>query len=663
MPAPEPSPKQIALAARTIRVLTLDAVREAGIGHIGLPLGCAELATVLWASVLRHDPQDPGWPDRDRFVLSAGHGSMLLYSLLHLSGYAVSEQDIRGFRKLGSITPGHPEVGVTPGVETTTGPLGQGVGNAVGMALAERIQAARFGSELVDHRTYALASDGDLMEGAASEAASLAGHLGLGKLVVLYDDNGITIDGPTSLAFSEDVGGRFEAYGWEVQKIDGHDPGAVRAALRRASQSEDRPHLIACRTQIGRGAPCAGTAMAHGDGGMADDATHAAARQMLDWTLPPFEVPPEARAAFRPGALRGASLRKDWQARLDRALEDPGTRTLWEGMIQGRLPADLEAHLPDFRGGDPIPTRVASNRCLNALAPAVPSLVGGSADLSGSNGTGLSGESVIERGKFEGRNLHYGVREHGMAAAANGMALHGGLRPFVGTFMVFSDYMRPSLRLSALMGVAVTFVFTHDSIFLGEDGPTHQPVEHLAALRAIPGLRVWRPGDARETAAAWLAALRRQDGPTALALTRQAVPVLDAEGIEENAQRGGYVLEAERDPGRLELVVVGSGSETSLAVEAARALNAAGRSVRAVSMPCQQLFLEQDESYRERVLPAGMPRLIVEAGVESGVAMLLRPGDRFHGMRGFGASAGVKALAEHFGFTREALLAVAREMI
>ncbi len=663
MAASAPSPQQIALAARTIRVLTLDAVREAGIGHIGLPLGCAELATVLWASVLRHDPQDPGWPDRDRFVLSAGHGSMLLYSLLHLSGYAVSEQDIRSFRKLGSITPGHPEAGVTPGVETTTGPLGQGVGNAVGMALAERIQAARFGSELVDHRTYVIASDGDLMEGAASEAASLAGHLGLGKLVVLYDDNGVTIDGPTSLSFSEDVGRRFEAYGWEVQKIDGHDPDAVRAALRQASQSEDRPHLIACRTQIGRGAPCAGTAMAHGDGGMADDATYAAAREALDWKLPPFEVPPEARAAFRPGAERGASLRMEWQARLERALEDPGTRTLWEGMIQGRLPGDLAARLPDFRGGDPIATRVASNRCLNALAPAVPSLVGGSADLIGSTGTALSGESVIERGKFEGRNLYYGVREHGMAAAANGMALHGGLRPFVGTFMVFSDYMRPSLRLSALMGAAVTFVFTHDSIFLGEDGPTHQPVEQLAALRAIPGLRVWRPGDARETAAAWLAALRRQDGPTALALTRQAVPVLEAEGIEENAQWGGYVLEAERDPEALELVVVGSGSEASLALETTRALNAAGRSVRAVSMPCQQLFLEQDEAYRERVLPAAVPRLIVEAGVESGVAMLLRPGDRFHGMRGFGASAGAKALAEHFGFTREALLAVARDML
>jgi transketolase len=661
--ASSPSAEQIALAARTIRVLTIDAVREAGIGHIGLPLGCAELATVLWSEALRHDPKDPSWPDRDRFVLSAGHGSMLLYSLLHLSGYAVSEQDIRSFRKLGSITPGHPEVGVTPGVETTTGPLGQGVGNGVGMALAERILAARFGSELVDHRTWVLASDGDLMEGAASEAASLAGHLGLGKLVVLYDDNAVTIDGPTSLSFSEHVPRRFEAYGWDVQQIDGHDPDAVRAALRQAAQSEDRPHLIACRTQIGRGAPSAGTAKAHGDGGMSDDATHAAARETLGWTLPPFEVPPEASDAFRASAERGADERAAWQARLDRALEDEGVRALWESTIQGRLPSDLEALLPDFRGADPVATRVASNKCLNAIATAVPSLIGGSADLSGSNGTNLADESVIERGKFEGRNLHYGVREHGMAAVANGMTLHGGLRPFVGTFLVFSDYMRPSVRLAALMGVPVTFVFTHDSIFVGEDGPTHQPVEQLGALRVIPGLRVWRPGDARETVAAWAAALRRQDGPTALALTRQGVPVIEADGVETRALEGGYVIECEHDPEALELVIVGSGSETALALAAARALNAEGHSVRAVSMPCQQLFLEQDEAQRERVLPAAAKRLVVEAGVEAGVALLLRPGDRFHGMRGFGASANYKVLAEHFGFTADAVIASARDLL
>ncbi len=661
MAASAASPAQIALAARTIRVLTVDAVREAGIGHIGLPLGCAELGTVLFAEELRHDPRDPAWPDRDRFVLSAGHGSMLLYSLLHLSGYAISAQDIRNFRRLGSITPGHPEVGVTPGVETTTGPLGQGVGNGVGMALGERILAARFGSELVDHRTFVLASDGDLMEGAASEAASLAGHLGLGKLVVLYDDNGVTIDGPTTLSFSEDVPARFEAYGWDVQQIDGHDPSAVRAALRQTAQSEGRPHLIACRTQIGRGAPCAGTSKAHGDGGMSDDAAHAATREALEWTLPPFEVPDEAREAFRAGAERGALLRSEWQARLDRALEDPGTRALWEAMIQGQLPADLD--LPDFNGAEPQATRVASKRCLNSLASSVPSLVGGSADLSGSNGTELSGESVIERGKFEGRNLYYGVREHGMAAAANGMALHGGIRPFVGTFLVFSDYMRPSIRLAALMGVPVTFVFTHDSIFVGEDGPTHQPVEQLAALRAIPGLRLWRPGDARETAAAWGATLRRSDGPTALALTRQAVPVLEGDAVEQKALRGGYVVEPERDPAALELILVGSGSETALVVEAARALNAEDRSVRAVSMPCQQLFLEQDGAYRDSVLPENAPRLVVEAGVEQGVALLLRAGDRFHGMQGFGASGNYKDLATHFGFTAAAVLESARAML
>ncbi|MBW2414205.1 MAG: transketolase [Deltaproteobacteria bacterium] len=656
-----PGSEQIALAARTIRVLTVDAVREAGIGHIGLPLGCAELATVLYSEFLRHDPQAPDWPDRDRFVLSAGHGSMLLYSLLHLSGYGISAGDIERFRKLGSITPGHPEVGETPGVETTTGPLGQGVGNGVGMALAERILAARFGSDLVNHRTWVLASDGDMMEGTASESVSLAGHLGLGKLVVLYDDNGVTIDGPASLSFSEDVPARFEAYGWDVQRVDGHDPQSVRAGLDRALQSEDRPHLIACRTQIGRGAPCAGTAKAHGDGGMSDDATHAAVREALDWDLPPFQVPDGARQVFRAGAERGAQARKEWQVRLDRALEDPGTRALWQAMSGGQLPADLGGLLPDFRGADPVATRVASNRCLNALAPALPTLVGGSADLSGSNGTRLEGEAWIERGKFEGRNLHYGVREHGMAAIANGLALHG-LRPFVGTFLVFSDYMRPSVRLAALMRQPVAFVFTHDSIFVGEDGPTHQPVEQIAALRAIPGLYVWRPGDARETAVAWVAVLERSDGPTALALTRQALPVLEGDGIEDGAARGGYVLVPERDAGNPELVLVGSGSEVSLAREAATALNAEGRSVRAVSLPCQQLFLEQDGAYRDSVL-AGAPRLVIEAGVENGVSALLRPGDRFHGMRGFGASANYRDLAVHFGFTTERVLEIAREML
>jgi transketolase len=636
-------------------------VREAGIGHVGLPMGCAEIGTVLFGEFLRHDPSDPDWPDRDRFVLSAGHGSMLLYSLLHLSGYALSLDDLRQFRRLGSITPGHPEHEMTPGVETTTGPLGQGLGNAVGMALSERILAARLGSEIVNHRTYALVSDGDLMEGAASEASSLAGHLGLGRLITIYDDNGVTIDGPASLSFSEDVPRRFEAYGWDVQQIDGHDPVAIRAALEQAQQSEDRPHLIACRTRIGLGCPNVGTSKAHGDAGMGDDQVWTATRENLGWTLPPFELPEGAGDAFAANASAGRDARIAWQSRLERAQADAGMRDLYERMMQRQLPPDLAAALPDFRGTKAIATRVASNQILNAVAARVPSLIGGSADLAGSNGTHIADAATVERGKFEGRNLSYGVREHGMAAIANGMALHGGLRPFVATFLVFSDYMRPAVRLAALMKQQVTFVFTHDSIFVGEDGPTHQPVEHVAALRTIPGLRVWRPADPRETVAAWLMALEYTEGPTALVLSRQALPVLEADAVEELARRGGYVVAPET--GSCELVIVGTGSETSLAIEAARALGASGRSVRAVSVPCMQLFLEQDESYRDSVMPANVPRLFVEAGVEMGVAQLLRPGDRFHGMRSFGASANYKDLAVHFGFTAERVAEIAREML
>jgi transketolase len=650
----------IELAAKTIRVLTTDAVRKAGIGHMGMPLGCAEIGTVLFGEILRHDPSSPDWPDRDRFVLSAGHGSMLLYSLLHLSGYAVSIEDIRQFRQLGSITPGHPERGTTPGVECTTGPLGQGFGNAVGMALAERVLAARFGPDLVDHRTYVLASDGDLMEGVGSEAASLAGHLGLGRLIVLYDDNGITIDGPTSLSFSEDVGLRFEAYGWEIQKVDGHDPDAVRAALHHAAASDRQPHLIMCRTRIGYGSPGVDTAPVHG---ALDAEACERTRQNLGWTLPPFEVPAQARDAFRDNAERGAGLRREWEERKARALRDPSLVGLWEATYGRGLPDSLDLLLPDFRGEKPLATRQASGRILNALAPDVPALIGGSADLTGSNNTALKGGGVIARDKFDGRNLHYGVREHGMAAIANGMALHGGLRPFVGTFMVFSDYMRPALRLAAMSGLPVVFVFSHDAIFVGEDGPTHQPVEQLAALRSIPNLCVWRPADARETVAAWLQALERNSGPVALALTRQSVPVLDVEGVEQQARRGGYV--AFREPGEPgpELVLVGSGSEAHLAVEVARRLAGEGRRTRAVSLPCLEWFRSQSEDYQRQVLPDGAPRLVVEAGVELGLAPLLRPGDRFHGMSGFGASAPYGVLAEHFGFTPDAVAKLAREML
>jgi transketolase len=655
-----PDPKAQALAAKAIRVLTVDAVAQARSGHVGLPLGCAEIGVVLFSQILRHDPADPGWPDRDRFVLSGGHGSMLLYSLLHLSGYDLPMDEIRRFRQLHSRTPGHPEHGLTPGIETTTGPLGQGFTNAVGMALAERMLAARLGSDLVDHRTYVLASDGDVMEGVGSEAASIAGHLGLGRLIVLYDSNGVTIDGPTSLAFSEDVGGRFDACGWEVQQVDGHDMSAVLGALVRAQEAEHGPHLIICHTHIGFASPAVDTAAAHGTIG--EEAT-TQTRDNLHWKLPPFEAPDEARSAFRPNAERGAGLRRAWEERRVRACRDPRIAELWDALVGRRLPPDLFEQIPDFRGARPLATRQASGRVLNALAPRVPGLVGGSADLSASNNVILANQGVVERSKFEGRNLHFGVREHAMGAIANGVALHGGFRPYVGTFLVFSDYMRPAVRLAALMRQPVVFVFTHDSIFVGEDGPTHQPVEHLAALRTIPGLVLWRPADARETAAAWAAVLERDEGPTALALTRQPVPVLEGEDVERRARYGGYVLVPEAGSKEPELVIVATGSEVTLGVEAVETLRAEGRRVRLVSLPSLAVFQGQEESYREAVLPEGSPRLVVEAGVELGLAPILRTGDRFLGMTGFGVSAPGRDLAQHFGFTVERVVEAARELL
>lgn len=652
----------LALAARSLRILAVDAVSRAGdTGHVGLPLGCAEIGAVLFGERLRFDPTTPDWPDRDRFVLSAGHGSMLLYGLLHLSGYAVTVDDLRSFRQLGSRTPGHPEHGLLPGVETTTGPLGQGLANAVGMALAERMLAARFGPELIDHRTWVLASDGDLMEGVSSEASSLAGHLGLGKLIVIYDDNEITIDGSTRLAFSENVPARFEAYGWETQQLDGHDPQALRAAFARACESEERPHLIACRTHIGAGSPVADTARAHGQ---LDRELTAQTRETLGWTLPPFEIPAAARAFFESNAARGAESRASWQKRLVRALADPGTAKLWAETFERELPPDLDALFPSFEGDGPLATRQASKRIINALADAVPSLIGGSADLTGSNGTEIVEGATVERGKFDGRNIHFGVREHAMAGIANGMALHGGIRPFIGTFLVFSDYMRPAVRLASLMRQPVTFVFTHDSILLGEDGPTHQPIEQLSSLRAIPGLRVWRPADARETVAAWRSSLLRDDGPTALVLTRQAVPVLTPAGVEEDARRGGYQLGVETAGGSgPELVLVGSGSEIAPLLEAQAQLSEEGQPVRVVSVPCLEIFLAQDAAYRDRVLPPEAPRLVVEAGVRTGMSPLLRLGDRFHGMDRFGASATGHALAREFGFTGGQIADLARAML
>jgi transketolase len=632
----EPSSEALSAAAKAIRVLTIDAVKAAGIGHVGLPLGCADLATVLFTEFLKHDPADPKWADRDRFVLSAGHGSMLLYALLHLSGYELSLADISQFRKLGSITPGHPEHGLTPGVETTTGPLGQGFGNAVGLALAERLLNARFGDALVDHRTWVLASDGDMMEGVASEAASLAGHLGLGKLVVIYDDNGITIDGKTSISFSEDVGKRFEAYGWDVARVDGHDVAQVRAALAHASGSHTRPQLIIAKTHIGFGSPAVDTSTAHGH--LADAAVEQT-RQNLGWSHAPFTLPGESYEAFKALKPRGARERKAWLARKEKALADEATRELWQRMIERKLPANLDALMPDFTKDKPMATRVA--------------------DLAGSNGTTITGTKLVQAGELSGRNIAFGVREHAMGAIANGLALHGGVRPFVATFLVFSDYMRPSIRLAALMEQPVAFVFTHDSLFVGEDGPTHQPVEHVAALRTIPHLHVWRPADPRETVAAWREALTRENGPTAFALTRQNVPTLEGEGIEEKARRGGYVLLDVQNP---ELTLVATGSEVGISMEAARELNAAGRRVRVVSLPCLEVFFAQDAAYQEIVLGSAR-RLCVEAGVVHGLARVQRPGDAFHGMKGFGASANFTKLAEHFGFTSKAVVEAAKALL
>ena len=647
----------IAAAATAIRVLTVDAVHEAGIGHVGLPLGCAELGSVLFSEFLKHDPAEPTWFDRDRFVLSAGHGSMLLYSLLHLSGYKISLADLKQFRQLGSITPGHPEHGVTPGVETTTGPLGQGLGNAVGLALAERLLAQRFGEELVNHRTYVLASDGDMMEGVASEAASLAGHLKLGKLIVIYDDNGITIDGKTDISFSEDVGKRFEAYGWAVQQIDGHDVSQIRRALTQAGASDDRPQLIVAKTQIGFGSPAVGTSTAHGH--LATAAVQAT-RATLAWAHEPFVLLEAAYEAFASVRQRGHDAHEAWSERKTKALQSAELSALWQSMVERKLPAELDALFPDFSKEKPLATRQASGQILNALAPHIPSLIGGSADLAGSNGTAIKGSPVVRAGDFSGKNLAFGVREHGMCAIANGLVLHGGIRPYVATFLVFSDYMRPPIRLASLMDLPVTYVFTHDSIFVGEDGPTHQPVEHVAALRTIPNLQVWRPADPRETVAAWRSALLRTGGPSALALTRQTVPTIDLPGVEEKARRGGYVVvESDAAP---ELVIVATGSEVGLAVDAARALQKEGRKVRAVSLPCLEVFFEQDEAYQVEVLGTAR-RLVVEAGVQQGLGSVIRPGDRFHGMRSFGASASYQKLAERFGFTSSNVELLARELL
>ncbi|MFV9505284.1 MAG: transketolase [Oscillochloridaceae bacterium umkhey_bin13] len=656
--------------ANAIRALAIDGVQQANSGHPGLPLGAADMAYVLWTRFLKHYPEDPSWPDRDRFVLSAGHGSMLLYALLHLTGYALSLDDLRNFRQWGSKTPGHPEYHDTPGVETTTGPLGQGFATAVGMALAERWLAERFnrpGFPVVDHQTYVLCSDGDLMEGISHEAASLAGHLGLGKLIMLYDANEISLDGPLELSFSEDVATRFAAYGWQVLPADGHNMAEVAAALAEAKEDRTRPSLIIARTQIGFGSPNkARSSAAHGEPlGVAEVAL---TKQALGWpTEPSFAVPDEIYEHMQLSIEVGSIRQREWTMMLDRYRANyPDLAAQWDQMQTRALPSDWAAILPQF---DPDPkakgTRVASGATINALAAHLPGLLGGSADLAGSNNTLISGAERLTATNFGGRNIYFGVREHAMGAALNGMALHGGIIPYGGTFLVFSDYMRPAIRLAALMGLQVIYVFTHDSIGLGEDGPTHQAVEHVMSLRLIPNLHVDRPGDANEVANAWRAALERTSGPTALILTRQTVPTLDRSGpgmaSAEGALQGAYILREVAEP---QVALLATGSEVALALAAADLLASRGIAARVVSMPCWERFEQQPAAYREQVLPPGLTaRVAVEAGRSLGWERYVGSAGSVIGVDRFGASAPYPLIYERLGLTAEAIANAAERLV
>ncbi len=642
----------------------MDAVERAGSGHPGMPLGMADIAEVLWSDYLRHNPGNPQWANRDRFVVSNGHGSMLLYALLHLSGYDLPLEEIEHFRQWGSKTPGHPEFGETPGVETTTGPLGQGLANAVGMALAERTLGAQFnrpGHALIDHYSYVLVGDGCLMEGISHEACSLAGRLGLGKLIVLYDDNGISIDGEVKDWFSDDTAKRFEAYGWQViPAIDGHDPVAIGAALEAARAEPDRPSLLCCRTVIGYGAPHkAGTAGVHGAPLGAEEIR--ATRERLGWHHPPFHIPSELYQAWDARA-RGAQQEAAWKARFATYREAyPELAGELERRLRGTLPAQWAEHVAAaVEAGaaqeKPLATRVASQRALDAYGPVLPELIGGSADLTGSNNTLWHGARVLTEDPA-GNYLHFGVREFAMAAMMNGLALHGGFIPYGGTFLIFSDYARNAIRLSALMRQRVIYVLTHDSIGLGEDGPTHQPVEQLASLRLIPQLHVWRPADGTETAVAWAAALARNDGPSVLALSRQGLPALErSAGQRAEIQHGGYILHEPATPP--EAIIIATGSEVSLALQAAAALNNRGRAVRVVSMPCAEVFEQQERAYREQVLPSHVERrLVIEAGATGGWYRYAGGRGTVLGLDRFGASAPAAVLFERFGFSLDHVVA------
>jgi transketolase len=652
-----------------IRFLSADAVENANSGHPGMPMGAAAMAYVLWSRHLRHNPKDPGWINRDRFVLSAGHGSMLLYSLLHLTGYELPMEELKNFRQWGSKTPGHPENFLTDGIETTTGPLGQGFATGVGMAIAEQYLAAhlnRPGYDVVDHYTYAIVSDGDLMEGVASEAASLAGHLGLGKMIYLYDDNEISIDGSTELAFTEDVEKRFEAYGWHVQSVsDGNDLEAIHQAILEAKQVSSRPSIISVRTTIGYGAPGKeGTAAAHGEPLGQKELT--AAKERLGWPVDqPFFVPDEVYEAMRSAITKGAHLQNAWSGMVDEYAaehaEAAGTLRTW---FSGVLPEGWDADLPEFKPGEKVATRAVSGKVLGAIVPRVQNLIGGSADLTPSNKTDVKGRSDFQRDSRDGGYLRFGVREHAMAAASNGITLHGGLRAYCGTFLIFSDYLRPSLRLSALMKTPVIYVFTHDSIGLGEDGPTHQPVEHTMALRCIPNLVVFRPADAVETVEAWRVAMSQATTPVALLLTRQNVPTFDraAFGTTADVASGAYILSD--SAGAPELILIGTGSEVQHLVDAAETLRAEGTRVRVVSMPSWELFEKQPDAYRESVLPSSVTRRItMEAGITLGWERYAGLSGRMLGLNRFGSSAPAEVLMEKFGFTAGRVLEVARELL
>ncbi|HEX7076817.1 MAG TPA: transketolase [Candidatus Eisenbacteria bacterium] len=656
------------MCVHTIRFLSADAVEKAKSGHPGAPMGMADMAFVLWSSFLRFDPDDASWPNRDRFVLSAGHASMLLYSLLHLFECGLPLREIERFRQWGSTTPGHPEAGLTAGVEATTGPLGQGFGNGVGMALGQKLLRARLPElgQLLDHRVFGVVSDGDLMEGIASEAASLAGAWGLGNLVYLYDDNHVSIEGPTGLAFLEDVARRFDAYGWKTERVDGHDRAAVGAALEAAIAEERRPSLILARTVIGRGAPTKqGTAKAHGEPLGADELK--AAKEAMGWPLEPaFLIPDEARALFHARAEAKRSERAAWQARFDEARRaHPEEAALWDRHWSRETPRDLEALLARAAGPpEALATRAWSGKVIQAAAAVVPSLVGGSADLAPSTNTDIKGAPDVAHARldpgapvtFQGRTLHFGVREHGMGAIVNGLSYYGAFLPFGATFLVFSDYMRPSIRLAALTGLRVVFVFTHDSVFLGEDGPTHQPVEQTPSLRLIPNLHVWRPADGLETAVAWASALTREEGPTALVLTRQKLPPIDrAAGFDRaSIRRGGYVL-ADPPDRAPDVVVVATGSETPLALAARTLLAARGIGARVVSMPCVERFAAEPESYRREVLPEGPRRVVVEASRTDAWAAIVGADALRIGLDRFGASAPAETIAKELGFTPEAV--------